>query len=65
MNFNISFSPFQETGQTDKKYLLKLVKSPDDTAFNKQYDQVTLFPLLFDHTLFGALPEHFGLGFLF
>ena len=65
MNFNISFSSFQETGQTGTKPLLNLVQSPDDTAFNKQDDQVALFPLLFDHTLFGALPEHFGLGFLF
>ena len=59
MNFNISFSSFQETGQTSTKHLLNLVQSPDDTALNKQDDQVSLFPLLFDHTLFGALPEHF------
>ena len=59
MNFNISFSSFQETGQTGTKHLLNLVQSPDDTALNKQDDQVTLFPLQFDHTVFGALPEHF------
>ena len=59
MNFNIRFSSFQETGQTSSKHLLNLVQSPDDTALNKQDDQVTLFPLQFDHTVFGALPEHF------
>ena len=59
MNFNISFSSFQETGQTGSKHLLNLVQSPDDTALNKLYDQVTLFPLKFDHTVFGALPKHF------
>ena len=59
MNFNISFSSFQETGQTGKKHLLNLMQYPDDTALNKQDDQVTLFPLQFDHTVFGALPEHF------
>ena len=59
MNFDISFSSFQETGQTSTKHLLNLVQSPDDTALNKQDDQVTLFPLQFDHTLFGVLPEHF------
>ena len=59
MNFNISFSSFQETGQTGTKHLLNLMQSPDDTALNKQDDQVTLFPLQFDHTVFGALPEHF------
>jgi len=59
MNFNISFSSFQETGQTGTKHLLNLVQSPDDTALNKQDDQVTLFPLQFDHAVFGALPEHF------
>ena len=59
MNFNISFSSFQETGQTGKKLLLNLVQTPDDTALKKQDDQVTLFPLQFDHTGFGALPDHF------
>ena len=59
MNFDISFSSFQETGQTSTKHLLNLVQSPDDTALNKQDDQVTLFPLQFDHTVFGALTEHF------
>ena len=59
MNFNISFSSFQETGQTGTKHLLNLVQSLDDTALKKQDDQVTLLPLQFDHTLFGALPEHF------
>ena len=59
MNLNISFSPFQETGQTDTKYHLKLVQSPDDTAFNKQDNQVTLFTLQFDHTVFDALPDNF------
>ena len=59
MNFNISFSSFQETGQTGTKYLLNLMQSPDDTALNKQDDQVTLFRLQFDNTEFGALPEHF------
>ena len=59
MNFNISFSLFQETGQTSMKHLLNPVQSPDDTALNKQDDQETLFPLQFDHTVFGALPEHF------
>lgn len=59
MNFNISFSSFQETGQTGTKHLLNLVQSPDDTALNKQDDQVTLVTFQFDHTVFGALPEHF------
>ena len=59
MNYNISFSSFQETGQTGTKNLLYLMKSQDDTALNKQDDQVTLFPLQSDHTVFGALPEHF------
>ena len=59
MNFNISFSSFQETGQTGTKHLLNLMQSPDDTALNKQDDQLTLFRLQFDHTEFGALPEHF------
>ena len=59
MNFNIRFSSFQETGQTCTKHLLNLIQSPDDTALNKQDDQVTLFRLQFDHTEFGALPEHF------
>ena len=59
MNFNISFSSFQETGQTGLKHLLNLMQPPGDAALNKQDDQVTLFPLQFDHTLFGALPEHF------
>jgi len=62
LNFNISFSSFQETGQTGTKHLLDLVQPPDDTALNKQDDQVTLFPLQFDHTDFGALPEHFWEG---
>ena len=59
MNFNISFSSFQETGQTSTKRLLNLVQYQDDTALNKQDDQLTLFRLQFDHTEFGALPEHF------
>ena len=59
MNFNISFSSFQETGQTGTNLLLNLTQSPDDTALNKQDDQVNLFPLQFDNTLFGALTEHF------
>ena len=59
MNFNISISSFQETGQTSTKHLLNLVQSPNDTALNKQNDQVTQFPLQFDHTVFGMLPEHF------
>ena len=59
MNFNISFSSFQETGQTSTKHLLNLMQFLDDTELNKQDDQVTLFPLQFDHTVFGALPEHF------
>ena len=59
MNFNISFSSFQETGQTSTKHLLNLVQSPDDTALNKQDDQVTLFPLQFDHSVFDALPDNF------
>jgi len=59
MNFNISFSSFQETGQTGTMHLLNLVYSPDDTALNKQDDQLTLFPLQFDHTEFGAIPEPF------
>ena len=58
MNFNISFSSFQETGQTGTKHLMNLVQSPDDTALNKQDDQETLFPLQFHHAVFGALPEH-------
>ena len=58
MNFNISFSSLQETGQTDTKHILILMQSPDDTVLNKQDDQVTLFTLKFDHTVFGALPEH-------
>ena len=64
MNFNISFSSFQETGQTGTKHLLNLVQSPDDTALNKQDDQVTLFPLQFDYIVFGVLPEYLlGLDF--
>ena len=63
MNLNISFSSFQETGQTGTKHLLNLVQSPHDTALNKQDDQETLFPLQFHYSVFGALPEHFGLGF--
>jgi hypothetical protein len=59
MNFNISFSSFQETGQTGSKHLLNLVQSPDDTALKKQDDQVTLFPLQFNHILFDTLLEHF------
>ena len=59
MNFNISFSSFQETGQTGTKHLMNLVQSPDDTTLNKQDDRVTLFPLQFDNTVFGALPENF------
>jgi hypothetical protein len=59
MNFNISFSSFQETGQTGTKRLLNLVQSPDDTALNKQDYQVTLFPLQFDNTVFVALTEQF------
>ena len=59
MNSNISFSSFQETGQTSTKHLLNMVQSPDDDALNKQDDQVTLFPLKIDHTVFGALPNHF------
>ena len=64
MNFNISFSSFQETGQTSTKLFLNLVQSPDDTALNKQDDQVTLVTFQFDHTVFGALQQSiFGLGF--
>ena len=59
MNFNISFSSFQETGQTGKMHILNRMQSPDYTALNKQDDQVTLLPLQFDHTLFGALLKHF------
>ena len=55
----MSFSSFQETGQTGTKHLLNLMQAPDDTAFNKQDNQVTLFPLQFYHALFGALPDHF------
>ena len=47
MNSNISFSSFQETGQTGMNHLLILVQSPDDSALNKYNDQVTLFPLKF------------------
>ena len=64
MNFNISFSSFQETGQTGTKHLLNLMQSPDDTALNKQDDQVTLVTFQFDHTVFGALQQSiFGLRF--
>jgi len=59
MNFNIRFSSFQETGQTCTKHLLNLIQSPDDTALNKQEDQVTLFPIQFEHKVFGALQEQF------
>ena len=65
MNYNISFPSFQETGQTGTNNLLNLMQSPDDAALNKQDDQVTLSPLKFDHTVFGALPKQFGLGFIF
>ena len=65
MNFNINFSSFQETGQTGKMHILNRMQSPDYTALNKQDDQATLFPLKFDHTVFGVLQKHFGLGFLF
>ena len=64
MNFNISFSSFQETGQTGTKNLLNLMQSPDDAALNKQDDQVTLFPPQFDHTVFSVLLEHFW-GWIF
>ncbi len=59
MNFNFSFSSFQETGQTGAKHILTLIQPLDDTALNKQNDQGTLFPLQFDHTVLGALPDHF------
>jgi len=59
MNFNISISSFQETGQTSMKQLLNPVQSPDDTVLNKQDDQETLFPIQLHHTVFGALQEHF------
>ena len=59
MNFNISFPSFQETGQTGTKHLLNLMQSPEDTALNKQDDQVILFPLQFDHSVFGPLLDHF------
>ena len=59
MNLNISFSSFQETGQTGTKHLLNMVRSRDNTTLNKQDDQVTILPLKFDHTVFGALPKHF------
>ena len=62
MIFNISFSSFQEPGQTGTKHLLNLVQSSDDTAVNKQDDQVTLFPLQFDHTVFGTLQKIIWLG---
>ena len=65
MNFNINFSSLQETGQTSKKHLLNLVQSQDDTSLNKEDYQETLFPLQFHYTVFGALPEQFGLGFFF
>jgi hypothetical protein len=35
------------------------MQSPDDSALNKQNDQVSLFPLKIDNTVFGTLPEHF------
>ena len=59
MNYNISFSSFQETGQTSTKHLLNLVQSQDDTALNKQDDQLTIFPPQLDHKVFSELPEHF------
>ena len=59
MNFNISFSSFQETGQTGTKHLLNLVQYPDDTALNKHNDQVTLFPIQFSNTALGAFPDHY------
>jgi len=59
MNFNISFSSFQETGQTGTKHLLNLLKSPDDAELNKKDDQLTLFLPQFDHRVFSALPEQF------
>ena len=58
MNFNISFSSFQETGQTGTKILLSLVQSPDETALNKQDDKVNLFHLQFDYKVFNALLKH-------
>ena len=63
MNFYISFSSFQETGQTGTKHLLNLVQSLDDAALNKQNDQVTLFPMQFDHAFFYTLPVHFWAWF--
>ena len=63
MNYNISFSSFQETGQTGTTHLLNLVQSTDNTALNKQDDQVTLFTLQFHLSDLGELPEHFELGF--
>ena len=59
MNFNISFSSFQETGQTGKMHILNRMQSPDYTALNKQDDQATLFPLQFDYTVFDKLPGQF------
>ena len=59
MNFNISFSSFQETGQTSTKQLFNPVQSRDDTALNKQDDQEPLLPLQFHHAVLGALQEHF------
>jgi len=35
------------------------VQSLDDAALNKQNDQVTLFPMQFDHAFFYTLPVHF------
>ena len=64
MNFNISFSSFQETGQTGTKHLLNLMQSPDDTAFNKQDDQVTLFPLNPNHNSIRRVTKaYLGLDF--
>ena len=59
MNYNISFSSFQETGQTGTKILLSLVQSPDETALNKQDDKVNLFLLKFYHKVFNTLIEYF------
>ena len=64
MNFNNSFSSFQETGQTCTEHLFNLVLSPDDTLLNKKTDQWTLFLLQFDRNFFDVLNDIFSCGFL-
>ena len=54
----VNLSAFQETGQTGKMHLLVQELPPDDIVQNKLSEQVILYPLQFDHSGYGVLPEH-------